>query len=226
MDKAVTTGLRKRQQINQANRMMFLWIAGVSVVVGISIVLTLFLVQKILFNEKVINEKNHTASILNNNISAAKELKDEIRVLNTNEALASVKLNDEPAIQTVLDALPAEANSTALASSLQMKLLIGVPGIVIETINVDSVGGDAAVSGGMATPGSGEISFTFSVSADSANYASLKQVLERIEKSIRPFSLTGVTVESQGSRVVMTVTGASYYQSAQTIQLTKKVVKP
>jgi hypothetical protein len=230
MDKP-SAGIRKRQQIKQANRMMLIWVAGASVIVGISIVIMVFLIQKIVFGEKVIFEKNKTVSVLEKNLNTVNDLRDNIRVLNTNKDLSATRLNDggEP-IQSVLDALPADANSTALASSLQTKLLAGVPGIVIETINVVPVDGlETSAAGSVQTGGtvvgSNEISFTFSVSADASNYSALRQVLERLEKSIRPFNVLNLSVEGQGKRVVMTATGVSYYNPAKTVDLTNKVVK-
>jgi len=232
MDNKQSTSLRKRQQINRANKMMFLWIAGISAVVGIAIVLAVFLVQKIIFGEKVIAAKNDTVSVLTQNLKNVDALRDNIRVLNTNEALGKVKLNDsDQAVQSVLDALPAVGNPTALASSLQTKLLTGVPGITIETINVDST--DDASAGTDAVPtvasmdaSASQIGFSFSVSASSNGNDALHQLLQQIERSIRPFNVTNIDVEGQGGKVVMTVSGVSYYEPAQTIQLTQKVVKP
>lgn len=227
MDKP-TAGMRKRQRISQANRVMFLWVAAMSVVVGISVVLTIFLAQKIWFGEKVIAEKNKTASVLDKNLSVVDELKDNIRVLNTNEALASTKLKDsDPAIQSVLDALPANANSTALASSLQTKLLAGIPGVQVDAITVTPVGSEAlAGSVSSQDTSSNEIGFTFSVSTDINNYGSLIQVLTRLEKSIRPLNVKTASIETQAGRVSLVVSGVSYYQPAQIIQLSQKVVKP
>jgi hypothetical protein len=225
-------GLRKRQQITRANQTMFLSIAGVSVVVGFSLVLIIFLVQRIWFGERVIAEKLHTADILTKNLSTVPTLKDNIRVLNTNEDLKSTRLNDtDPAIQSVLDALPADANSTAMASSLQSKLLSGVSGITIESLKVEPVSGIEIASDGTTTndssdPSSHTINFSFAVSAPSTNQDALRQVLLNIEKSIRPFNITTLSVESQGSRVVMTANGVGYYEPEQTVQLSDKVVRP
>ncbi|MFZ2544513.1 MAG: hypothetical protein WAW80_00885 [Candidatus Saccharimonadales bacterium] len=225
----VSSGIRKRNQIQQANRVMFIWIAAVSVVVGISIVLIGFLAQKILFGEKVINEKNKTVSILEKNLSVVGGLRDNIRVLNTNEVLKSVRLSDTVLpIQSVLDALPAESNSTSLASSLQTKLLAGIPGVVLETINVVSAEGSGEVNSStvLNNTGDNKIGFTFSVSTNSANYNAQIKVLERLEKSIRPFNITDLSIESQGNKVVMTATGFSYFEPAKTVKLMDKVVKP
>ncbi len=229
MDKAA--GLRKRQQILHASQMMFLWIAGVSVVVGFCLVLIVFLVQRIWFGEKVIAEKQKTVSVLQKNLDTVQALKDNVRVLNTNEALKSTRLNDtDPAIQSVLDALPADANSTAMASSLQTKLVGGVPGVTIETLKVDPVSGietaENDVSTSSSDPLSHTIGFSFAVSTAVNNQEALRQVLLNIEKSIRPFNITNLSIESQGQRIVLAGTGVGYYNPAQTVQLDQKVVKP
>lgn len=225
-------GLRKRQQISHANRMMFVWIAGVSVVVGFCIVLMVFLVQKIWFGEKVIDAKMKTVSTLEQNIKIIPSLNDNVRLLNTNEALKSVRQNDnDSALQPVLDALPADANSTALASSLQTKLLSGVTGVTIDSLNVDPVSGievastDTSVGEG-SDPVTGTIGFSFSVSAAKEDREGLRQVLKRLESSIRPFTITSLSVESQGSRIVMTATGVGYYELGQKMKLTDKVIRP
>lgn len=230
MDKG--TGLRKRQQITRANQMMFLWIAGVSVIVGFSVVLMLFLVQKIWFGERVIAEKTKTVKILESNLKVAPELKSNVRVLDTNPDLRAVRLNDsDSALQSVLDALPADANSTAMASSLQTKLLSGVPGVTIVSLKVDPVSGieisgDAVADSSDSQSGDGTIGFSFTVSTVKDNYEGLRQVLQRMEKSIRPFKITTLTIESQGSRVVMSATGVGYYELAQEVGLKTKVVRP
>lgn len=226
------TGLRKRQQITHANQMMFLWIAGVSVVVGFALVLMIFLVQKIWYGERVIAEQLNTVSILDKNLSVVDELKNNVRVLGSNQDLQSTRLNDtDSALQSVLDALPADANSTAMASSLQQKILSGVTGVVIESLKVQPVSG-LEVAGSKTTnstssdPLSNTIGFSFSVSTASANSDALRAILTRLEKSIRPFTIETLVVEGQGSRIVMTATGVGYYLPAQKIQLEKKVVRP
>jgi len=226
--------IRKRQQIANANRMMFMWVAGVSVVVGIAIVASLFLVQKAWFNEKVLAEKSKTASTLVKNNEVIDDLKDEIRVLNTNDALrASMAPGEDRPIQVVLDALPAEANSSALGSSLQEKFL-NDPALTIESLNVDPVVGiesqddlnveDASLDS--ETAGENQIHFRFAVSTDAANPNALKALLQRLERSIRAINLTTLTIETQGTRLLLTVDGYAYYEPARSVELKDKTVKP
>lgn len=235
---AVETAIRKRQQITNANRMMFMWVAVISAVVGIAIVASLFLLQKAWFNEKVLGEKSKTASILTKNNEIVSELKNEIRVLNTNEALkSSMAAGENQPIQVVLDALPSDANSSAFGSSLQEKFL-NDPALAIESLNVDPVAGvesqsDINVqdsSAGSSTSGDNtgenQITFRFSVSTDVANANALKSLLQKLEHSIRAISITTLTVESQGSRLVLTVDGHAFYEPAKTVELKDKTVKP
>lgn len=223
--------LRKRQQIAKANRTMFMWVAAVSVVVGFAAVGSVFLVQKIAFNQKVINEKNKTVSILTNNNKVVGDLEDSIRLLDTNEGLNSVKAkSDDKALQVILDALPADANSLALGSSLQDKLIAGIGGLTLESLNVDPVAGVEITSGenvqqAAAADGttSNKITFRLVVSGD-AN--SLKQLLDRFEHSIRVIDVTNLSLEQASDKLTMTVEANAFYEPARVIELKDKVVKP
>jgi hypothetical protein len=231
---AQETAIRKRQQIANANRMMFLWVAAASVIVGIAAVVSLFLVQKLFFNEKVLAEKAKTASVLSQNNKVVDELKNQVRVLNTNQALkeAMVPGENEP-IQVVLDALPDKANSSALGASLQEKFL-NDPALKLESLNVDPVQGvesqtdenvqDASVTG--AATGENQITFRFSVSTDVNNANVLKDLLQKLERSIRTVDITGLTIETQGTRLVLTVNGHAFYEPAKSVELKDKTVKP
>jgi len=231
--------IRKRQQIANANRMMFTWVAIVSALVGIAIVVSIFLLQKAWFNEKVLAEKSKTASTLVHNNQVISQLKDEVRVLNTNDALKSAMAPGEnQPIQVVLDALPSEANSSALGSSLQEKFL-NDPALTIESLNVDPVAGvesqtasnvqDASTTANSATNANSvknEITFRFSVSTDVGNASALKSLLQRLERSIRAIDITTLAVETQGSKLVLTVNGNAFYEPAKTVDLKDKTVKP
>lgn len=227
--------IRKRQQIAGANKMMFMWVAAISVVVGFSVVGAIFLFQKLLFNEKILAEKAKTASVLVQNNKVIEDLKSKVRVLNTNQALmdSRAKTDDQP-LQVVLDALPSDANSTALGASLQQKLIPG-DGIVIESFTVDTVQGietikDTSVqnasSSTATTAKSNQIHFHFAVDASSSDPTALKGMLQRLERSIRAIDVTALTIEAQGQKIVLTVDGHAFYQPAKTVDLKDKTVKP
>lgn len=228
------TALRKRQQIASANRMMFLWVAGVSAIVGVAVVASLFLVQKALFNEKVLSEKSKTASTLVKNNKAVGELQDQVRVLNTNSDLKKVMVPGESQpVQVVLDALPADVNSSAFGASLQRNFLtadgLQLVGLTVDPVqgieSQDSVEGQGAVPD--STGGENVITFSFAISTARGNADALKNLLLRLERSIRPIDLTTVTVEAPDDQtLVLRVSGRSFYEPAQSTELKDKVVKP
>lgn len=221
--------LRKRQQIAKANRMMFLWVAGASALVGVAAVASLFLIQTLTFNEKILAEKSNTVKALENNNKVAEELKSNIRVLETNQALIDAKAkSDDQALQVVLDALPADANSLALGASLQNRIFAGVNGLEIESIQVDPVAGvevtaDQATTTTGAAVTANTVAFRFTIKG---SVDAFKEVLQKIERSIRPINLTKVSIEDQGSGTVLSVEGQAYYEPAKTIELKDKTVTP
>lgn len=223
--------LRKRQQIASANRMMFLWVAGASVVIGFAIVGGYFLIQKLTFNQKVLNEKNHTISVLKKNNAAVEELRNNIRLLNTNQSLNDAKApGEDKALQVVLDALPADANSLALGSSLQNKLISGINGLTLDSLKMDPVAGVEGASDSSVQDASSSSSssnqVTFNLVVSSADSNALKQVLQRFESSIRAIDIDNLTLESSGGRLTLTVAAHAYYEPAVNVQLKNKVIKP
>lgn len=221
--------LRKRTQIAKASRTMFLWVAIVSVVLGVALVASIFLVQKIIFNERVLAEKAKTVSTLEKNNVNIKKLEENIRALDTNADLSKVKVNsDDQAIQVILDALPSVANSNALGASIQTKLLAGIPGLTLVTLQVDPVLGvettdPSTQTTTVAAPsGQSEITFRFSVSGSET---ALKAALTNLERSIRTINISSLRIESQGTSRLLTVQASAYYEPARVVELRDKVVK-
>ena len=124
------SSIRKRQQIFKANRMMFLWVAMASAVIGFALVISISLMQRIIYNQKVIGEKNKTYSTLANNNKKVSQLEDQIKTINySSDVLKKLRAKDsDDPIQVVLDALPSDSNRLALGSSLQNVLLANIPG--------------------------------------------------------------------------------------------------
>ena len=224
--------MRKRTQIAKANRTMFVWVAIISVVVGFALVGSIFLTQKLFFNEKVLAEKDKTIATLktdNNNVSA---LEAQVRVLDTNQALIDAKAKPtDQAIQVILDALPSDANSLALGASLQDKLLSGISGLTLVSLQVDPVVGvetsstDPTVQNASPTTtgDQNQITFRFSVKGSDA---SLKEALTRLERSIRAIDILSLKIESQNGTRLMTVEARAFYEPARTVGLKDKVIKP
>lgn len=205
------TAARKRQKIQDSNKMMFIWIAGASVIVGFAAVLCWFLWQQATFKMKVASAKEDTANVLKDNNAAVEELSKDILTLQTNAALLSSRATpDENAVQVILDALPADANPLALGASLQEKLITGVSGLELDGLNVEPVRSDSQGS-------SGQIRFSVSVAAGNPN--TLTEFLRRLEKSIRVMDIEQVQVERRGNGYSMSFQAHAYYESEKELTL-------
>lgn len=233
--------LVKRQQIAKASRMMFLWVAGASVVVGAAAVSSVFMVQKFAHNQSIINEKNTTVQVLEANNETIEELRNQVRVLSTNSDLASAKsFSSEETIRVVLDALPDTLNTPALGASIQ-RVLVNIPGIELDTLAFEDASATTAVPVETPTDGTGATGETPAPIIDTTTAASLTPItftmklvaqdptvaakmLTRLEKSIRAINVKTSKLEANGTMVTMTITGEAYYQAPATVELTAKPV--
>jgi mannitol-specific phosphotransferase system IIBC component len=181
----------------------------VSAIVGVASVAIIFLVQMLIFNERVLAEKDKTVKTLQSNNNNIANLQSSIRALDANQALIDSRANpDDRAIQAILDALPADSNADALGASLQKKLLTNIN---VTSLQVDNSGSS-----------NGEIKFRFSVSGDDN---SLKRILMNLEKSIRIIDVTSFRIESQGTTRLLTVQARAFYEPARVVELKDKVVR-
>jgi len=216
--------IRKRTQIAKANRVMFLWVAAVSAVVGLALVISIFLGQMLFFNERVLKEKDKTVATLAANNDSVTALESQIRALDANQALIDSKARpSDQALQVILDALPADANSLALGASLQNKLLTGV---TINSLQVDPVVGVETLGSGQskstASSGQPQINFRFSVSGSAE---ALKNVLRNLESSIRTIDILSLKIENQGDARALTVQARAFYEPSREVKLRDKTVK-
>jgi hypothetical protein len=209
---------KKRELIAESSKMMFVWVACMSAVVGICLVVSYFLWQQLGFRTNVVNEKNRTVDTLRHNNDVVDKLKENIRVLDTNAALNSAKADsDEKALQVILDALPADNNATALGASLQQKLFADVSGLTVDSLSVGHVDGEVSEDTGSTT-----IGFTAAVSATDLN--TFKELLQRFERSIRVIDIDEMAVTSNDKGYSMTLTAHAYYEPAKVVELKDKVV--
>ncbi len=214
--------IRKRQQIDSSRKTMFIFVASAAFLSGIAVVVSVFLIQQIIFHSKVIIEKQTTISRLDANIENVNKLKDNVRVLETDAALNSVKSSDESsALQTILDALPDTANADALGASVKNRFIDTVDGITINNLMVSPVNNEEA-SGDNETIDNA-VSFSLEVTGDANK---LKELLTKFERSIRVIELSSFEVQSGDNRPSLIIQGLARYEPAQVVQLQKKVVKP
>lgn len=223
------TALRKRQQIEKANRSMFAWVAGASVIVAFAIVAAQFMIQQGIFNERVIAEKRNTDGTLGRNLEAVDKLKENVNVLLTNKNLEESRAKAEDSnLQVVLDALPPTYDSLNLGTSLQT-VLLGDKVQSIENLTINGSNGGSNSNGAvedaaaLTADGPQSIPFSFTVIG---NYDQIKNALNSLERSIRPIQVTAIGIEGSDDNLTATIEAVTYFQNEKTIKLKEKTVAP
>lgn len=219
------TGIKKRQQIAQANKMIFVWVIIASVVISLCGVTIQFLFRQAAFNQKVIGAKLETQGTLSDNLENIQELKKNVDALLADTRLSTVKANDSDSnLKVVLDALPTADDGSALGASLQQVIL---PKSKVQTSDLTTI------SSLILTDDSEEVStakgealtsnFNFAATGD---YGQLQTMFGDLERTIRPMNVQTFTMQGVDGAIRATVTGVTYYSPEQTVQLGKKSIKP
>lgn len=220
--------MHKRQKIQDSNRAMFAWIAGMSVVVGLCGVVAWFVFKQAFFKLEVVALKNETVKTLKDNNVAAGQLRDNLRAFETNTALRSSRANEaQNSLSVIIDALPSSPNALALGASLQERLVKDIPGLNLESLSVDPTSSSLTESDSSSDESSSSgntVSFRMVVTADDPN--KLKDLLERFERSIRVIDIDTLGLERTEKLYTLTIRAHAYYEPAMIIQLEDKVKKP
>lgn len=221
--------IRKRTMIARTNKMMFLWIAAASVIVGAALVVGYFMAERTIYHEKVLAEKQKTVDILKKNAATIPEIEKQVRVLDTNTNLMSARANEnDQAVRVILDALPSDSNELALGASLQKKLIETIPGLSLDSIQIDSketgnIGEVIEVTPVEGAPAAAASAITFTVKV-SGTQSEIRLLLEAFERSIRQIDIINLRIESSESGQSMTIQAQAYYEPARVLELHNKEV--
>lgn len=241
------TGIKKRQQITNTRKQVFTWVALAAALVVICLVVGWNLMQRINYQNKVNRDVGKTAQTMHDNVEAADKLIKNVNALKANAALSlpNLKADDSTVFQVVIDALPTEDDSVALSSSLQNKIL-SKSGVTIEQINVDTTESDS--SSGSSSSSSSSSSGSSSGSSKSGvskaddvqfpvakpitfrvslvgSFDSVKSALQDIESTIRPITITKLTIDGSDDKLNATIEAQTYYSSKVNFKLGKKEIQ-
>lgn len=225
MEKRTITGIKKREQIQKANKTMFLWVVAASAAVAICLVLAQFLVRQMLFNQKIMSVKGETNSTLVANKETFKTIKTGINKLISDSNLSSLKVAEtDTALQVVIDALPTSDDRAALATSLQ-QVVLSRSGVAIESISVTDQSATLAAAGSTTTVTDKPQEILFNVVLI-GNYEQISQAVTDMERSIRPFSVERMQIEGSGTQLRASINAKTFYLPAKTMKIKTEALKP
>lgn len=230
-NKPAITGLKKRQQIQKANKIVFIWVAIAGIVVSIALVLGQFMFKQLMYNNKVIEHQSSTNKTLQANIATYDGLVAEVNKLLANPRLNDLRVNKTPggdnALQVVIDAMPTTNDQIALAASLQQAIL-NRSGVTVgalsfpEGASVVSADGDVPLEGA-AEGAVVEVPFAFKVTG---SYQQIEAMFRDIHLSIRPISITNIKMNGTNSAMTVDVQAKAYYAVPRTTDLIKEPINP
>jgi len=201
-------------------------------IVGVASFITVFclvasssLISQNKYQNKVASAKSKANSQLDANIKAYSDLNTSYKKFNNTNPNAiggnvnGTADNDGNNAKIVLNSLPSTYDFPALTSSLEKVLRD-------RNISITSISGTDAQASQTASesqsPTPVPIPFMFTVSA---NYGSTQQLLDALQKSIRPIQIDTIAISGASSDMNLTVTGHTYYQSGKNLKITKQTIK-
>lgn len=214
----------KRLQISKANTTLVAMVAIASFITMFSLVASKALWDQRSFQARVITEKEVARNQLKANVAAVDTLVTSYKafagtpqnVIGGNSAGKGERDGDNAKI--VLDALPSKYDFPALATSLEKLLTSG--NYTIENITGTDDEANQQNVVGQVTP----VEIPFQIGA-SATYSSVQELIDSLERSIRPFSISKITFSGDDSDLQVQISAKTYYLPEKTLNIGTKEVK-
>ncbi len=198
----------KRQLIERANSHIFTTVIIASIVVSASAVAISFLWGQRGFQDRVISAQEVTRDTINQNVANAQELERSFIALEESD------INS----QLILDALPSKYDFPAVASSVEKLADLG--GVALDDFSGDDL--SAAAENTAIEPIAIEIPFSSTVSGGEKD---VEKFINTLEKSIRPFRIDGLSLNSSANNLVLEVSVSTFYQPSENLEVRTETIR-
>jgi hypothetical protein len=217
----------KRLAISKANTQIVVVVALVSFLSVFCLVASRAVWSQTRYQARVTTKSEQANQQLKKNIQAYNSLQSAYHAFNTTSTNViggntnGTGDNDGDNARIILDALPSSYDFPALTSSLEKILTAG-------KFDINSISGtDNQVSEQSNTSSSNPqpVTMPFSFSVQNANYASVQQLITKLQQSIRPIQVDTIQLTGGANDMTLTVSAHTYYQPGKSLNITKQVVK-
>lgn len=217
----------KRLAISKANAQMVIALSVASFIVSFSLVSANALIGQEKYQAKVIDAKDKAAKQLKTNVDSVNELNNHytkflskpVNIIGGNPK--GTGDNDGDNAKIVLDALPSQYDFPALTSSLE-KLLIQ------RNFKISSIAGtddQLAQQTNQGSPAPQAVPMPFTFTVKDANFTSVKDLMDVLQRSIRPMVIDSLTITGGENSMQLTVNAHTYYQPEKDLKTRTEVVK-
>jgi hypothetical protein len=215
----------KHVEIIKANSSIFAIVAVCAVVSVFALMASRALLQQRSYENRVIAAKKKALNQLKANNTAAQALVVSYKAfVGTPETViggssTGTGERDGDNAKIILDALPSKYDFPALASSLEKILTSG-------NYTVNSITGtdDEVNQERLNNDSSKPVDMPFEISA-TGNYQTVQSLIQVLEKSIRPFSVSTLNFKGTDDRLTIVIDGKTYYLPARTLDIKKQEVR-
>jgi hypothetical protein len=220
----------KSVQISKEQQRILGAVVGATIVTVFCLTSAKVLLGQMFYQQRVINSRNNSVKQLETDVSNANTLKSQYNDVfvgsdaqnviggnNTSSQNAAPPDGDNGKI--VLDALPTTYDFPALLTSLSKMLSA-------EGVGAQSIGGTDQATTVDSTPSynpqATKIDLTVS---GSSTYTNSQKLLTDLERSIRPFDVTHLSLNGNESNLVISIDVSTYFQPAKTLTIPSKEIK-
>lgn len=217
----------KRLAVSKANAQVVIIVAVASFVTVFCLVASNAVFSQYRYQARVVTEKEKAHQQLKENIAAFNRLVTSYKGFDSANVnvIGGTKTgtgdNDGRNAKIILDALPSAYDFPALTSSLEKVLANSSLKVTSITGTDDQLNQQSNVSSPTPEP----VTIPFSFSINNANYASIQQLITKLQQSIRPIQIDSIDLTGGVNDMSLTVNAHTYYQPAKSLNITKKVVK-
>lgn len=227
----------KALQIDKAEQKIIGIIVAATVVTVFCLVSSKALIGQALYQRKVVNARNTSVQTLNDDIKNANTLASQYNSVfigsNAQNAIGgssqdTTTVNGQT-VQTsppdgdngrlVLDALPTSYDFPALLTSVSKML-------TLDGITSPSIGGTDQSSNSSSQPSGNPQPQTIELTVSgTGTYKGAENFINDLQRSIRPFDVSHLTLSGNESSLTLAVDVTTYYQPAKTLNISGKEIK-
>lgn len=225
---------KKSLQIDKNQSAILTAVAAATIVSIFCLTSAKVLLNQALYQRRVINARNSSASQLDKDIADAKTLENQYNTVflgssgeniiggtaeTGTQNLGNTTNKNGPNDKIVLDALPTQYDFPALLTSLSNLL-------TVDGIGAQSIGGTDQSATFNSDPSYNPQPSSIDLGiTGTTTYGSVKKLVSDLEHSIRPFDITQMTLTGSDSNLTFNLSVTTYYQPAKTLNLPSKEIK-
>ena len=217
----------RRIAISKSNAQVLAALSVAAFITIFSLVASKTIYSQNQYQGKVVEAKEKALNQLEDNLDAFEQLQKSYNAFNRPDknVIGGNKVGqgdkDGSNSKLILDALPSQYDFPALASSLE-KLLIDKKLKVGALTGTDD---ELTQQTNISSESPQEVPMPFGFSVNNSNYTAIQDLVETMQRSIRPLAIDTLNVSGDQNDLTLTVTGHSYFQPGRSVNITEKVIK-